>query len=927
MKIEINDFIKIGSSISKAILKFWFKENLIAQGTSEGIIDFLEKKFTDYYDKRRTERFYERISEEISKQLNVFMNKNDKLNDNQKKKLINIVTELVDNTNLNQEILTKTDLNAMYLKEYILSENKYKFNTIDENENECFNEILIESCNYIIEISTTLPDFNEEATKELLRRETKILELVQKIIDNIPEMRISKAPDKDIEFETQYCRRVAQKLDFVELYGVSFKQLQYRYNLSAAYISLKFTSKNTKNHLNDEIRSEDVLNDYNKILITGDPGSGKTTLLQWLAVNSTRSNFIDSLSKWNEFTPFLIRLRNYSSGNFPTPEKFIESVGSNISNYMPQGWVNRKLESGKCLLLFDGVDELPPNIRKKVESWIIDLIDEFPKPIYIVSSRPTAIDENWLADKNFVNYAIQELNRDDVVKFINHWHLAAKDSLVDSNIDFNKYKNILTNLIYDTPSIRNLTTSPLLLAMICALNIDRNTYIPKDRMELYRVVLESLLERRDVDRNIKSHINLSRVEKEILLQHFAYWLLLNNYSDCEINEAIEKIGEEVKSIQNIKNQNNEDIFKELLVRSGLLREPVVGRVNFIHKTFQEYLSAKKAISNNDIGILIEKCESDHWREVIVLSAGHSNMEQRDKLINGLIDYAKNRDCNEKKIKFLALACMETSPQLSQKTEEMLHDVSISLFPPQSLQDAKDLSSIGDGAVFYLCKYHDSKPEIISLCIKSLTYIGTNLALEGISKYSSSNDIKVIKSLLLAWDYFDQEKFAEIIFKNTPFRGPYKVKQKLNFSGFQYLYNLENLELIECSLINISEIGKLQNLKELILKDCTGSRIDPIGEIESLTSITIENCKDIEDYTFLENLVNLEYLNLSGNIEFTDISIISDLTSLVYLNLEGCYGITDICDIENLINLKKLILPELSMFDELSEDFKCNVDVE
>ena len=56
-------------------------------------------------------------------------------------------------------------------------------------------------------------------------------------------------------------------------------------------------------------------------------------------------------------------------------------------------------------------------------------------------------------------------------------------------------------------------------------------------------------------------------------------------------------------------------------RSGLLREPAAGRVDFVHRTFQEYLAAKAAVDNDEIGLLVTNAHDDQWREVVVMAAG------------------------------------------------------------------------------------------------------------------------------------------------------------------------------------------------------------------------------------------------------------------------------------------------------------------
>lgn len=56
-------------------------------------------------------------------------------------------------------------------------------------------------------------------------------------------------------------------------------------------------------------------------------------------------------------------------------------------------------------------------------------------------------------------------------------------------------------------------------------------------------------------------------------------------------------------------------------RSGMIREPVAGRVDFTHRTFQEFLAANATKEESDTGFLVGNAHNDQWREVIILAAG------------------------------------------------------------------------------------------------------------------------------------------------------------------------------------------------------------------------------------------------------------------------------------------------------------------
>ncbi|WP_399476872.1 hypothetical protein [Streptomyces sp. TRM68367] len=58
------------------------------------------------------------------------------------------------------------------------------------------------------------------------------------------------------------------------------------------------------------------------------------------------------------------------------------------------------------------------------------------------------------------------------------------------------------------------------------------------------------------------------------------------------------------------------ILRHLVVRSGLLREPGAGTVEFVHRTFQDHLGAKTAVEDGDFGLLVRGAADTQWADVV-----------------------------------------------------------------------------------------------------------------------------------------------------------------------------------------------------------------------------------------------------------------------------------------------------------------------
>src|SRR5262249_39776756 len=258
---------------------------------------------------------------------------------------------------------------------------------------------------------------------------------------------------------------------------------------------------------------------------------------------------------------------------------------------------------------------------------------------FVVTSRPPAVAHNWLKRAGFAELELQPMLPEDVYTFVDLWHAAAQSELAspDELLEIGHCREKIRQTLRDNPSIRTLATSPLLCAMLCALNRDRHTQLPRGRMELYQVALETLIHRRDIEREIPSGpiADLGATDKQLLLQDIAYWMLQNNKTDVEVEEIRQRLARKIRCMPKGR-ATPQDVLRDFHFRMGLVRQPLVDHVDFIHRTFQEFLGAKEAVDEGDVGVLIDNAHLDQWREVVILAAGHAQKKQRKQLIRGLL---------------------------------------------------------------------------------------------------------------------------------------------------------------------------------------------------------------------------------------------------------------------------------------------------
>ena len=960
--------LQLGTSAAKAVARMWIKSET-GTDLAEGLIDQLSSRIPLLGERRRTARQFQDMADRIADQLTpMVQSEYGERPQNELEAAVLAVSGLIESVQeLEGQQLFSIDLDPVALEELFRAQPRAKErDDLIPAGQLVFDRLLRENCTLIIELTMSMPQFAAAALVELLRRDNEIARRVQQAFERIPQPAALRA-DADQEFSVRYRRHIAREQDRLELFGLTLSDSSSRYDLSIAYITLSATTPSTRNSpegadladseiVEPAIGGDDEDTDDRKVddalaagplhLVRGEAGSGKTTLLQWLAVTACRQSFVGALEPWSECLPFFLQLRRYANKPLPKPEDFLEHTASTIAGVMPPGWSHRQLESGKALLLIDGVDELPEHQRTAAREWLLSLLREFPSCRYVVTTRPPAVPQTWLAQAGFLISELLPMSFPDITRFVQHWYDAARSAVTHSASEvatLNRYQSELLRVIRESSAIRALATAPLLCAMLCALNRDRRTQLPRDRMELYRIALESLLDRRDVEREISQHdsVVLGLRMKETLLQDLAYWLILNEKTDITKQGAVARVNTRLSFMTSIT-ASADAVFTHLLVRSGLIREPVEGRIDFIHRTFQEYLGAARAVSEGNIPLLVSKAHDDQWREVVILSAGHATVQQRDELIIGLIRRGEEEEDQRHKLHLLAVACLETALELSPDTVEAVNHALAAALPPLNMTDARAVASAGPLAAGLLGQFsRGNRATVAAACVRALCLIGGDEALAALAQYKNDRRLTVIKELLRGWDSFDRELYAKEVLSAVqlgptglelsdpeslryvhllPLVGSVSYKPSASSLHFDELPNGDRITQLEISRAwhpqDLPGVASLTSLRNLKLSGIP--RLERLPELpESLRSLTVEFCGQLEDFSALAQLPHFE--RLSVTLAPIALDAIRDLP-LRWLHLR----LLDAGESDWLASMQELQSLELQRLDDDATEFQLGL---
>ncbi|MFK0256942.1 NACHT domain-containing protein [Streptomyces sp. NPDC090445] len=701
------------------------------------------------------------------------------------------------------------------------------------------------ACVHAVEYLTTLPSFGARAEVELVRRTGALQRTVDRLAD--------RADGAAHAFEERYARYVADTHGRLRLFGLTTGRRQEEWPLDLAYISLAVSGEQQPMLPGEPgvhrttVKAEQALAAEDRVLLRGPAGSGKSTLVQWLALNAARQS---GGPWWSTCVPFVLRLRAFTTAeNLPLPEEFLKASGVPLS--APPGWVEDLMLSGRALVLVDGVDEVPQRLRSRTEAWLRSLVSAFPKARYVVTTRPSAVPEDWLAGQGFVPHALLPMEREDVGAFIAHWHTAARAETGPAGEDLDTYEAALREAVSARRDLGRLATNPLMCALLCALNRDRRMQLPRARKELYDAALDMLLVRRDTEREIAGveGVDLTRDEQIVLLQRFAYWLIRNGQVEAGRDEAVELMEEWLEGMPQVREQADaEQVFAHLLIRSGLLREPVPGSVDFVHRTFQDYLGAKAAVESRDFGVLVKNAHDDTWDDVVRMAVGHARPDERTRILRGLLKRADKVKGARSRLVLLAAACLEHAPELDPTLRRDIQTRTAELLPPRTPEQAEELAKAGELVLELLPTPTDDpgEPEAAAT-IRTAALVGGERAVAVIRRFREDVRPKVVTELDSSWGQFKAGEYAEAILAGASLgKGVLTLRTQSQLDCLAALPQFDRLRLYGIQRVP-PEVAARRGLKMLYVLDSPElTDLGPLADRRELEHIGLTNCTALSD---------------------------------------------------------------------------------
>lgn len=573
-------------------------------------------------------------------------------------------------------------------------------------------------------------------------------------------------------------------------------------------------------------------NESIKILIAGHPGSGKTTLLKWVALQC----YNPKNSIFNQLIPVFFPLKNIGENQDLIKSDLLTSTCLVLEHSgLQTDFIKNAFNENILLFLLDGLDEIADeSLRRKTINWIEN--QNMEGNSVIVSSRFSGMNKTGLCfSEEYASYEILDYSMEDISNFLDNWYKKVETQKEDTPEQRQKAE-AQTNELIETledrnyKSLRKLAVNPLLLVLVAIIHYQKGK-LPRYRYKLYEECIE-VLANTWLEVNRDKGLNTNYSECIYLLSIVAVSMMKNNSRRIDSKDIFG-----VMEQNGISREKQEIFFDDVVKKAGILIESE-GSYEFLHLTFQEYLTAFYYSNSEKPLEIIKFADNSYWHEPIKLFVNIGNAHQFFKQI--IQNLEKEFYWQNLRLWEVCLSKEITVTKTKEDIEKSFANKIITLLQQIPFSESEEPKLLSLSMNYTICKNIDKIKEQVTVLFHSAKHPYVKSISAFLLAKKVSSDINFKDELKSNLDIRNVKNPLEFLMKND---SACNVLFDSNGNVMDFIWYLNNIKFsndysisykLAIDLLSIRSLSKIistKNLKKLL----NGNQKDEIMEWTSARS--------------------------------------------------------------------------------------------
>ncbi|MBN1932714.1 MAG: SUMF1/EgtB/PvdO family nonheme iron enzyme [Desulfobacterales bacterium] len=409
-----------------------------------------------------------------------------------------------------------------------------------------------------------------------------------------------------------------------------------------------------KNSQERPLSALDAATKNSRLVLLGDPGSGKSTFVKQLSamLASSGLDLEPAPPKWpgntlplfislSELSPVLQDLRREKISKDQRRRKLLKIVREqwvrDQTEHRADGLnqaIDKALDDGSVLMVFDGMDEVPVELRVLAREAVEALSDEYGSVGHVIVTCRIRSYIGKTVLSGFPTHVLAPFDRSKISRFIDAWYEA---QAVQERIDCSKVADLTEDLqrAAFSKGLIDLASNPMLMTTMAIIH-QREVGLPKERVRLYDIAVQVLLNRWQKRKGFPVSDALAEILGDDLrlrpiVERLAYKAHQEQSKGREV--GLLSRGDLLTILEDRQYLENAGCAAEFIdyidKRTGLIvghgggsEEGHPQIYGFPHRTFQEYLAGCHMVRGRNIDREYRRkaAEGDYWQVAAQLGA-------------------------------------------------------------------------------------------------------------------------------------------------------------------------------------------------------------------------------------------------------------------------------------------------------------------